>query len=322
MNPKLIAVLLTAALPATAQARNIVISNDDGLSSNVKALYDALKAQGHDVIVSVPCANQSGMGAAIRFMRELGPLTADCRNDAAKAGSPGAGPMTRADLGRDYFYVDGTPVMATLYGIDIAAQTRWGKAPDLVISGPNEGQNIGYIVLTSGTVSNVQYAGTRGIPAIAMSGGMDTMSGPALDNAKSAMIAARGADLVAQLDARAKGGPLLPAGVVLNVNFPDTLEGAKWRQTRIGTYSGFKVRFVPDLSTAGKTLSPEAHTSHGPGITASQAAHEPKPEERNDESYVVRTDIAVSPMQIGYDPAPGSAAPVGKWLADTLKGLK
>ena len=57
-------VLLTSATPATA--RNIVISNDDGLTANVKALYEALKAEGHDVIVSVPCAQQSGMGGRSR----------------------------------------------------------------------------------------------------------------------------------------------------------------------------------------------------------------------------------------------------------------
>ena len=44
---------LAFAAPA-AQARNIVLTNDDGLTSNVVALYKALKAAGHDVVVSVP----------------------------------------------------------------------------------------------------------------------------------------------------------------------------------------------------------------------------------------------------------------------------
>ena len=58
-----------AIASSPAQAENILITNDDGLTSNLKALYTALKAQGHDVIVSVPCQGQSGMGAAIKFMR-------------------------------------------------------------------------------------------------------------------------------------------------------------------------------------------------------------------------------------------------------------
>jgi hypothetical protein len=57
------AALLCLASPAFAL--NIVLSNDDGLTSNTKALYEALKAAGHDVIVSVPCTGQSGRGAAI-----------------------------------------------------------------------------------------------------------------------------------------------------------------------------------------------------------------------------------------------------------------
>lgn len=41
-------------LAAPAFAANILLINDDGLTSNAKALYEALKAEGHDVIVSVP----------------------------------------------------------------------------------------------------------------------------------------------------------------------------------------------------------------------------------------------------------------------------
>ena len=83
--------LLAIAAPVEARAENIVLSNDDGLTSNVKALYEELKAQGHDVIVSVPCSGQSGMGAAIRFMRPLGPLAADCLNGAARQANPAPG---------------------------------------------------------------------------------------------------------------------------------------------------------------------------------------------------------------------------------------
>src|SRR4051812_30547689 len=132
--------LATALLlqAGSAWARRIVLSNDDGLTSNVKALYEALKADGHDVIVAVPCTNQSGMGAAIRILKPLTSLDQDCRNGAARAGERAVGTMSRTSLGPDYFYVDGTPVMALLYGLDIVAAKRWGGPPDLVLSGPNE----------------------------------------------------------------------------------------------------------------------------------------------------------------------------------------
>lgn len=292
--------LALALHPAPATARNIVISDDDGLSSNVKALYEALKAAGHDVIVSVPCQNQSGKGASIDFMQPLGALARACRNEAARAGDPGAGPMTRPGFAPDYFYVDGTPVMATLYGIDIVAAKRWGRAPDLVLSGPNEGQNIGGIVVTSGTVSNVQYAADRGIPAIALSAGRDTEDDTRLANPRSAVVAKLAVELVQTLDARARGGPLLPPGVALNVNFPDELAGARWRSTRIGTYNAIRVRFVEDIAATdiGKA---RGFSQHVPGITIGRGLSEPRPDQMDDEAVVIRKDITVSVMQVGYD---------------------
>jgi len=63
-----------AAISLPTSALNIVMSNDDGLTSNIKALYKALKTAGHDVVVSIPCQGQSGMGAAIIFLEPLTPL--------------------------------------------------------------------------------------------------------------------------------------------------------------------------------------------------------------------------------------------------------
>ena len=148
-----------AAISLPTSALNIVMSNDDGLTSNIKALYKALKTAGHDVVVSIPCQGQSGMGAAIIFLEPLTPLTEACLNNAASAAESGVGPVSKVEKGFDYSdfsYVNGTPIMATAYGLDILAPARWGSAPDLVISGPNQGQNVGSIVVSSGTVSNIQ----------------------------------------------------------------------------------------------------------------------------------------------------------------------
>jgi 5'-nucleotidase len=293
--------LALAVQSGPVHARNIVVSNDDGLTSNVKALYDALKAAGHDVVVSVPCQNQSGMGAAIRFMRPLTPLAQACLNDAAKAGDPGAGAMTKPGFTSDFFYVDGTPVMAALYGIDIAAKQRWGRAPDLVLSGPNEGQNIGSIVVTSGTVSNVQYAADRGIPAIALSAGHNTVGDANLANPISAKVAALALDLVRALDARSRGEALLPPGVSLNVNFPEDLAGVKWRSSRIGTYNAMRVEFVEDMGATEAGRARGLGGQHVPGLVVSRNEAAPGPDQQNDESIVNRKDISVSVMQTGYD---------------------
>ena len=81
------------SLPASAL--NILLSNDDGLTSNVKALYKALKTAGHNVIVSTPCQGQSGMGAAVKFLKPIKPLASPCLNNAGSPGDLGVGPVTK-----------------------------------------------------------------------------------------------------------------------------------------------------------------------------------------------------------------------------------
>ena len=301
-----IAALMGGLCTQPVFAKNIVLTNDDGLTSNVKALYEELKAQGHDVIVSVPCTGQSGMGAAVKFMRPLGPLAADCLNGAAKAGDPGAGPMTRSGFGADWNYVDGTPVMATLYGIDVLAKARWGKAPDLVLSGPNEGQNVGHIVISSGTVSNVQYAAVRGIPAIALSAGMGTVDNANLANPASVAVARLTTTLMKALEKEEKGGRMIPRGITLNVNFPDKLEGAPWVMTQIGSYDAYDAGFVASLGKSGL-----------PGVGIGPAKAAPTSDQKNDESVAIRNAITVSAMQIGYEAPATQRKVVGK----VLKGL-
>ena len=197
-----------AALCGNASALNILLTNDDGLSANVKALYSALKGAGHDVVVSVPCQNQSGKGASINYLTPLVTLSKACRNGAAAAGAPAVGPVSGL---ADFHYVDGTPVMAALYGLDVLAPARWSKAPDLVLSGPNEGQNTGTIVNSSGTVSNVQLAAARGLSAVAVSADANTTGNDVLAG-EAAQLTLK---LVAALQAKANGGALLPAGVAV-----------------------------------------------------------------------------------------------------------
>ena len=299
---------------APVDARNIVISNDDGLTSNVKALYDRLVADGHDVIVSVPCQGQSGMGAAVKFLEPLGPLQADCHNGAATTGDPGVGPMTRDGLTQDFFYVRGTPVMALLYALDVQAQRRWGKAPDLILSGPNEGQNVGSVVITSGTVSNAQYGVIRGIPAIALSAGIATAD-KGLAHPDSARIAALTSQLVSFLESRAKGGTLLPEGVALNVNFPDKLmDNPKWRMARIGTYDAFSLRFSQNLNNEALIREMGRTMPELPGVTVVPNTTAPTAAQRDDEATVYKEAIAVSVMQIGYDHGPQTVKRVAKHL--------
>lgn len=304
--------LLSLASPAFAL--NILLVNDDGLTSNAKALYEALKAQGHSVVVSVPCTGQSGRGAGI-VMYSTATIIPDndktqieaeggCHNGAAAVGAPAVGPFTKAGYNNgDYFYVHGTPVMATMYGLDVAGLARWGKAPDLVLSGPNEGQNLGKIVNSSGTVGNVQFAAARGLPAIALSAGTDTTDNTSLASPKSAVVAQLTVNLLKALQAKAGTGPLLPAGVALNVNFPDAPTTAmKFAFSRFGSLEVYNLKFNNTVP-------------YGLGIGAGSGTA--TAEQAEDESAVYKTKVAVTAMQVGFEHRPAAQ----QWLRLRLRDL-
>jgi 5'-nucleotidase len=313
MNHRLLAAAGLALCAGPAFSLNIVLSNDDGLTSNVKALYDELKAAGHSVIVSVPCTGQSGRSGAI-VMYSTDTIVADndrtqieaeggCHNGAAPVGAPAVGPFTKSGYtGGDFNYVHGTPVMATMYGLDVLAQARWGKAPDLLLSGPNEGQNVGRLVINSGTIGNAQFAAGRGIPAIALSAGTDTVDNTGLANANSRTVAQLSVKLIAALQAKAGSGTLLPAGIALNVNFPDAPKAsAAFAFSRHGTYDSYRLKFS-SAKPWGISATP------GAAATAAQA---------EDEALVYRTKVAVTAMQVGYDQRPAAQ----QWLRLRLNDL-
>jgi|SRR6218665_1296448 len=319
MRVKILVGLLCMCVSTPAMALNIVVSNDDGLTSNVKALYEELKAKGHDVIVSVPCNNQSGMGGAVLIQDRVEPLKTNCRNNAARAGAAGTGPMEAPVPSRDFYYVNGTPVMATMYGIDILAQKRWGRTPDLVLSGPNEGQNVGPLINGSGTVSNAQFAAFRGVPAIAISGGVDTAGDDTLDNPKSKQIADLCLVLLDRLQHRSGGGRLLPPGTALNVNFPDDLTRARWQVARIGSYSGYSASFVEKAD--GREAEESSRTTGSDPAVAriifSRNNAPPSNDQALDEAVVFKTAISVSIMRVGFE---GDASSKN-WLSGVMGGL-
>jgi len=198
-----------AICTVSTMAMRIVIGNDDGFESrNIQALYTALKAAGHDVILSAPFYDQSATSAM------LGPLSNYPRPTTASpggliaAGVPGVGPTTIAE---DQYYVNGSPVAAILYGIEVAAKEKWNAAPDLVITGPNVGNNLGTITSHSGTIGAAITALNRGIPALAMSGANG-------DAATAPLLAEVTLRLLAAIEER--GRIVLPAGIGLNVNVP------------------------------------------------------------------------------------------------------
>lgn len=211
-----------AAAAINASALNIVLTNDDGYETvNIQTLYAALTDAGHDVIMSAPKGAQSGTSGKIEF-------------------------LTPVDVGETngQHWVDSTPAAAVLYGIDVLAIEKWGAFPDLVVSGPNEGNNIGLVTPHSGTVGAAVAAINKGIPTIAVSAEGEDAHG-------AAVVGALTVELVDALD---KGrGPLLPLNTGLNVNVPavaenQTADDFSFSMTTLGTAAPFGLKFSDDLS--------------------------------------------------------------------------
>ena len=234
----LAAAITTATLSLPASALNIVLTNDDSWNTdNIQVLFTKLTQAGHSVLMSAPCTGQSGKGGAVFFMK---PVNVDrgqvADNKVCVGDTDETVPFKQ--------FVEGTPVMAALYGIDVLAQEKWSKAPDLVISGPNEGNNLGYLTNNSGTLGAANIAIAKGIPAIAVS---------AYDNdaTKAVLVADVVVELVAELVKNQQAGePLLPQFTGLNVNTPnDMSQHLGYAFSHVGWNSGgTNVKFSADLS--------------------------------------------------------------------------
>jgi 5'/3'-nucleotidase SurE len=188
----LLIVLAVAAGSAPASGLDILLTNDDGWNAiGIQTLKTALRAAEHDVTLVAPLGNRSGSSASLSIR-----LT----------------PVPVLEQGAHEFAVDVTPATSTLIGLGLLE-----SPPDLVISGINDGANIGPFTVVSGTVGAALAALGSGVPAIAISTDRAPGSSAAVHFGQVADFAV---DLVARLEAAAEGGPLLPALTALNVNYP------------------------------------------------------------------------------------------------------
>lgn len=186
----------------------VLLSNDDGFGApGISEMRRALSAAGYRVTVVAPLTNQSGKGGAtttggrLTLKRQL------------------------SDADGDIWSVDGTPVDAVAVGLEVVL----GKEPpDLVISGPNFGQNQGLTtLLTSGTVNVARFAASRApsIPAIDISVQLSlSEAGGAKPFASTRAAFSPAADFTARLVQRLQlschEGRLLPRHLQLHVNYP------------------------------------------------------------------------------------------------------
>jgi 5'-nucleotidase len=151
----------TTAVPETTEAPTttvaaepltILVTNDDGIGAEgIDVLVETLRTLPDvEIVVFAPAENQSG--SSDRFTEGGGLVVAEA---TTASGFPATS-------------VAGFPADSVIQALDLGGMT---EMPDLVISGINEGQNIGPFATLSGTVGAARTAARRGIPALAVSAG-------------------------------------------------------------------------------------------------------------------------------------------------------
>jgi 5'-nucleotidase len=198
----------------------ILISNDDGYRADgLTALTESLASMA-EVTVVAPDRNRSGASNS---------LTLDV-------------PLRVSSFGTDrYCVLNGTPTDC----VHLAISGLFDFDHDMVVSGINDGANLGDDVLYSGTVAAAVEGRFLGLPALALSLVVERDSG--LHFATAARVAA-------ELVLRIQRSPL-HAATILNVNVPDLpyeqLKG--YAVTRLG-FRHRAERIVPTLDPRGRPV--------------------------------------------------------------------
>jgi 5'-nucleotidase len=171
----------------------ILLSNDDGYrAEGLAALAQVIKPLGEVTIVA-PDRNRSGASNS---------LTLDT-------------PVRVARYDTDAYYVNGTPTDC----VHLAISGLFDFEHDIVVSGVNDGANLGDDTLYSGTVAAAIEGRFLGLPAIAVS--LCLTPGSPRNFAAAAQVAAQ---LVERMRQERWHGP--EAGpIILNVNVPDLPDG-------------------------------------------------------------------------------------------------
>lgn len=161
----------------------ILVSNDDGvLAPGIHALVKELSAIGECDVVA-PDRNRSGASNSLTLTR----------------------PIRVKQLDNGFHSVEGTPTDC----VHLAVTGFINPVSDIVVSGINDGANLGDDILYSGTVAAAMEGRNLGLPAIAVS-----MVGDNIQHYETA------AKIAAELVLKLVATPL-PAKTILNVNVPD-----------------------------------------------------------------------------------------------------
>ena len=174
------------AVPGFAPQR-ILVTNDDGINApGLKVLEEIARSLANEIWVVAPETEQSGAGHSLTLTE----------------------PLRLRKLGRQRFALSGTPTDCVLFAV---CELMRHAPPDLVLSGVNQGANIGDDMTYSGTVAAAMEATILEIPAIALSQQTNDDK-----QAQWPTAAHHAPDIIRRLVTQGWS-----PGILINVNFPD-----------------------------------------------------------------------------------------------------
>lgn len=131
--------------------KKILITNDDGIKSpGLKAAVEAVVELG-EVIVVAPTNQQTAMSRSLRSAQDAYLQRVDFSVNGKNI---------------EAYHCDATPAMIVQHAFNVLFHK---VQPDLVISGINYGENLGYDAMLSGTVGAAFQGAAEGVQSIAVS---------------------------------------------------------------------------------------------------------------------------------------------------------
>ncbi|MBS1145070.1 MAG: surE [Proteobacteria bacterium] len=228
----------------------ILLSNDDGyFAPGLSALADALEGLG-EVVVVAPEQNRSGASNSLTLDRPL---------HLKKAAS-------------GFYFVNGTPTDC----VHLAVTGMLDHLPDIIVSGINNGANMGDDTIYSGTVAAATEGFLLGIPSIAIS--LTSFEGKYYSTA---------GQVARELVERFIRDPIREP-VLLNVNVPD-IPHAELKGMEV-TRLGRRHKAEPVV----KMTSPRNETVYWVGAAGAAADAGPG----TDFNAVERGAVSITPLQI------------------------
>lgn len=228
----------------------ILLSNDDGyFAPGIQALADALAGLG-EIVVVAPEQNRSGASNSLTLDR----------------------PLFLKQAVNGFYFVNGTPTDC----VHLAVTGMLDYLPDIIVSGINNGANMGDDTIYSGTVAAATEGFLLGIPSIAIS--LTSHDGKHFDTAGR---------VAREIVERFIANPIREP-VLLNVNVPD-IPHADLQGTEV-TRLGRRHKAEPVVAMR----SPRNETVYWVGAAGAAADAGPG----TDFNAVERGCVSITPLQI------------------------